>query len=54
MACNTFIFTILFSLLESSKIILNKDLARKIIEAKVAKNGFFAFFRDFELKFSPG
>ena len=44
MACSTFICTILFGLLESSKLILFKDLVVKIIEAKVAENGFFLFF----------
>ena len=34
MACSTIICTILFALIESSKIILFKDLFRKIIEAK--------------------
>ena len=35
-ACNPFISTILFGLLEYSKITLFKDLVRKIIEDKVA------------------
>ena len=52
MACNTFICTIIFCLLESSKIILFKDLFGNIFEAKVAENDFiFAFFRDFELNY---
>ena len=33
-------------MLESSKIILIKDLVEEIIEAKVAENVFFAPFRD--------
>ena len=49
MACNTLICTILFSLLESSKIILFKDLVEEIFEAKVSENGFFLqSSRDFE------
>ena len=52
MWCNTFICTILFCLLESSKIIIFKDLIEKIIEAKVAENGFFfLFFRDFDFNY---
>ena len=52
MACNTFICTILFGLLESPKITLFKDLVGKIIEDKCAENGyFFALFRDFELNY---
>ena len=51
MACNAFICTILFGLLESSKIALFKDLVRKIIEAKVSKMAFFALYRDFELNY---
>ena len=41
-ACNTFIGTILFGLLELSKITLFKDLVGKIIE--VAESGFFCSF----------
>ena len=37
MACNPFICTFLFGLLESSKMALFKDLLEKIIEAKVAE-----------------
>ena len=44
MICNPFIFTILFDLLELFKIILFKDLLGKIIEAKVAENGFCLLF----------
>ena len=44
MSCNTFICTILFNLSELSKITLFKDLVEKIIEAKVAENGFFLHF----------
>ena len=52
MACNLFICTIIFNLLESTKITLFKDLLEKQIEAKVAENGFFfALFRDFELNY---
>ena len=47
MTCNPFICTILFGLSELSKITLFKDLVGKIIEAKVAENGyFFALFPD--------
>ena len=54
MTCNTFIYTILFDLLESSKINLIKDLVRKTIVAKVAENYFFfAVSRYFELNLSP-
>ena len=42
MACDTFICTILFGLLESSRITLFKDLVEKIIEVKIADNGFFS------------
>ena len=45
MSCNTFICTILFGLLDSSKIILFKDIVEKIIEAKVAENGFILLFK---------
>ena len=51
MACNRFICTILFGLLESSKITLFKDLVGKIIEAKVREITFFSLFRDFELNY---
>ena len=46
-ACNPFICTILFGILESSEIILFKDLVGKIIRGKL----FFALFRDFELNY---
>ena len=48
-SCNTFICVILFGLLESSKIILFKDLAEKIIEAKIAV--FLLFFPWLRLQF---
>ena len=45
MTCNTFICSILFGLLESSKITLFKKLVGMIIEAKVAEiSGFFLHF----------
>ena len=44
MIWDTFICTILFGLLEFSKITLFKDLLGKIIEVKVAENGFFCTF----------
>ena len=44
LACNAFISTIYFGLLESPKIALFKDLIGKIIEAKVAENSFFLLF----------
>ena len=44
MSCNTFICTILFGLLESSKITVFKGLVKKIIEAIVAENSFFLLF----------
>ena len=44
MACDTFICTILFGLLESSKMTLFNDLLEKIFEAEFAWNGFFFSF----------
>ena len=44
MACNTFVCTILYGLLESSKKNLLKDLVEKITEAKVAENDFYSPF----------
>ena len=44
MACNTFIFIILFGLLESSKITLFNDLLGMIFETKVTENSFFLHF----------
>ena len=48
MKCNTSYCTILFGLLESTKISLFKDLVEKIIEAKVSRGKllFFTLFRD--------
>ena len=43
MTYNTFICTIKFALLESSKISLFKDLIGKIIDAKVTENDFLYF-----------
>ena len=53
MTCNTFNCTILFGLLESSKITLFKGLLGKIFEAKVNGlfNGFFILFSDFKLNY---
>ena len=52
MTCSPFICTIVFGLSLSSKMILFKDLVGKIIEAKVAENGFcFALFCDFDLNY---
>ena len=44
MTCNPFICTNVYSLSESSKITLFKDLVGKIIEAKVAEKGLFLLF----------
>ena len=41
MSCNASICTILFGLLESSKIILFKDLVEKIIEANYLQDKIF-------------
>ena len=52
MTCNSFICTILFGLLESSKLVLFKDRVRKIIEADSRKiSSFFDLFRDFKLNY---
>ena len=52
MTYDTFICTILFGILKSSKITLFKDLLGKIFEAKVAgEMDFFARFSDFELNY---
>ena len=45
MVCNTFICTILFGTLESSKLNLFKDLVGKIIEVKVAENALSRYFK---------
>ena len=47
MACNTFICAIIFGLFKSPKISLFKVLLEKIIEAKVAGNGFLGSFPSF-------
>ena len=44
MTCSTFNCTILFGILESSKITLFNGIVGKIIEDKVAENGYFLHF----------
>ena len=51
MACNTFMYTSLFGLSESSNITIFEDLGGKIIEVKVAEKGFFCFFPRFDLNY---